>query len=142
MNPFNRFLSFLLCVCLSVLFITACNNQAKDADNSGDTATEEVVVPFEKKVADYDSSWQERISKLDESIEQWEEGAKRYKGSLSDRMEKHLKKAKAQRDSLKDQLSTLGDQTEENWKSFKSGVSDQYSRAVESIKEVGEEINK
>jgi len=127
---------------LGTVTMVSCNNSGQKDQGSNAEDTEKTTVNFDTKVQDFDSSWKERLQKLDESIAQWDSSAKTYKGSLQDRMEKHIKKAKEERDSLKEKLGSLQDQTEDGWDDFKHGVRNQYSEAVESMKKVGEEIRK
>ncbi len=124
-------LTFLFAA-LSLFILSSCGNSAKKSQNSSSDSLA-AVNSFDSQVHHFDSSWQERLQVLNTRIHEYDSSAKTYRGSLRDKMEKQLKKIKAERDTLTASLGQVKDQSQEKWHDFQQKVSDQYSTVVESL---------
>ncbi len=128
----RSFLATTIFLSLGMMILISCGNSAQKTQNStSDSLT--AVNTFKDKVHRFDSSWKDRLQMLDTRIHEYDSSANTYKGSLHDKMEKQLKKIKAERDSLAKSLDQVQDQGQEKWQVFQKKVSDQYSTVVQSL---------
>ncbi len=132
--------NFLLALFFSVsLFaFTACggnssSNNGENGDHGGNSQNKE---QFSSKVNNFDSTMNERVKLLNQSIHQWDSSAQERKGVMKERMEEKISNIKDQRDSLVDFLSKSKAQTEASWKKFQQSAIKEYKDVVESVNDL------